>query len=113
MTFYHLRFSKKHRASGFDSQWLNNFTWLRHSKEGMTCYLCQKHCAPTMQLATGFVRQPSTNYRLDTLKRHEITAIHKAAEEKEKSIKEGNTFTKAFNYKNAYIKVDFKNIFCL
>jgi len=32
-----------------------------------------------------------TNYRLDTLKRHKITAIHKAPEEKYKCIREGKS----------------------
>ena len=86
------RSSQKHRASGFDKQWLHQFTWLRHTEEGMYCYVCQKHCAPTQQaMAASLVRQPSTNYRLDTLKRHEVTANHKAAEEKEKCIKDGST----------------------
>lgn len=49
--------------------------------------------------AAGFVRPPSTNYRMDTLKRHDMTAIHKAAEEKEKCIREGSTYTNALLYK--------------
>lgn len=62
-------------------------------------------------LLMAFVRQPSTNYRLDTLKCHNMTAIHKSSRRKKEKWK-GSTFPKPYSISYKFKIVVLIKILC-
>lgn len=78
---------KKHRTTGFDPEWPKEHPWLLNTPDGMLCRLCKKHC-PLHH--SNFIKQPSTNYRLDAVVAHERSETHRDAARKESNLIGGN-----------------------
>lgn len=74
----------KHRKSGFDRKWLQDFAWLevRDSDSGMFCKLCKKHNRRPQRVKQGsakWVDIPCFNFMRLTLTEHEKATYHNDA----------------------------------
>ncbi|XP_038055857.1 uncharacterized protein LOC119727856 [Patiria miniata] len=83
----------KHRVSGFDPKWMETFQWLLRTSAGMVCTVCRKHLVGAAR-AHPFVNEPSINYRLDAVSRHEKSSSHISCIEKEQTLRTGKTLPK-------------------
>ena len=74
----------KHRESGFNSEWVNDFSWVFYSSEdnGMYCKLCRKFSKRPQKIADGhatWVDIACITFTRQSLKNHEASESHKEA----------------------------------
>ena len=68
----------KHRESGFDPAWKDEFTWIHevedHEGPGMVCSLCRKHNQTTKRMV--WIKIPCRLFQKDKLLQHQRSKCH-------------------------------------
>ena len=68
----------KHRESGFDPAWNDEFTWIHvvedHEGQGMVCSLCRKHNQTTKRMV--WIELPCRLFRKDKILQHQQSKCH-------------------------------------
>ena len=68
----------KHRESGFDPAWKDEFTWIHvvedHEGPGMVCFLCRKHNQTTKRMV--WIEIPCCLFQKDKILQHQRSKCH-------------------------------------